>query len=465
MSEAFGTLVMRLGKGTLLASTAAILTLHCACYLVALITAPKLFHSDVFIPKESNNLLELEDMEISHWNRRLIGSLEFYTDDVTLPERTNISATLKSVERTFAIQGAPRELNCQSLEDENKNSTYYYCSINPLIDLQLIHDNETFEILFNLWDFESSFNQSFVTRMESSNYHKTRFFFKCLFTPGLILALSYFSWKIHVNDLYISIPDRCLIVSGIALLLRNIPVQVIFHHPYLALYEPLTRGLLLSSLYLFWLIYSGDKISEKESWERNSRYYWKQIVIIGLFAVIYILHITYSLLVSLKNPFKNHWNSSYVARIMSYAFILSGTSVVVFLIQIFLSVTIFKTLFLQRGRKGVSKRIGWTLIYIYFASLITSGDYLLQESVRLLGEKYSLRQSISEFASILLIGAEGFWNLHIITCFILLSRPSDDGGLNNVTALRYGARSEGERKDFDEVMGLSIYNHLLEDKK
>ena len=49
------------------------------------------------------------------------------------------------------------------------------------------------------------------------------------------------------------------------------------------------------------------QISTKEPWERNTRYYWRQIVVVILGGLIAMMWSVYGRGPGLSNAFKNHW--------------------------------------------------------------------------------------------------------------------------------------------------------------
>lgn len=52
------------------------------------------------------------------------------------------------------------------------------------------------------------------------------FYLKCLSTPFVLTALVWFVVRMYLNDLYVSIPDRLVILAGFVLFLQNIPTEV-----------------------------------------------------------------------------------------------------------------------------------------------------------------------------------------------------------------------------------------------
>ena len=49
---------------------------------------------------------------------------------------------------------------------------------------------------------------------------------QCMATPFVMTALVWFVVRMYLNDLYISIPDRILVVAAMAQLIQNIPTEV-----------------------------------------------------------------------------------------------------------------------------------------------------------------------------------------------------------------------------------------------
>ena len=91
------------------------------------------------------------------------------------------------------------------------------------------------------------------------------FFMYLIYFPG---ALIMFCIRLYLNDLYVSIPDRLLITCALAQTLHNVPVEALIAEgnmweasPYLKLLDDISKFVLVSSFFLFWLIYTKDKVS------------------------------------------------------------------------------------------------------------------------------------------------------------------------------------------------------------
>ena len=89
-----------------------------------------------------------------------------------------------------------------------------------------------------------------------------------LILPFFSGALVMFCIRLYLNDLYVSIPDRLLITCALAQTLHNIPVEALIAEgnmweasPYLKFLDDLSKFTLISSFFLFWLIYTKDKVS------------------------------------------------------------------------------------------------------------------------------------------------------------------------------------------------------------
>ena len=104
--------------------------------------------------------------------------------------------------------------------------------------------------------------------LEDDQFHTALFYLKCFCVPFVLGALVIFSIRLYLNDLYVSIPDRLLITCALAQTLHNIPVEAliaegnIWHaSPYMKLIDELGRYLLITCLFIFWVVYTKDKVS------------------------------------------------------------------------------------------------------------------------------------------------------------------------------------------------------------
>ena len=70
--------------------------------------------------------------------------------------------------------------------------------------------------------------QSFERHLQTPQYYFRTF--QCVATPFVMTALVWFVVRMYLNDLYISIPDRLLVVAAMAQLLQNIPTEVSKEH-------------------------------------------------------------------------------------------------------------------------------------------------------------------------------------------------------------------------------------------
>jgi hypothetical protein len=190
------------------------------------------------------------------------------------------------------------------------STAQYLCTISPLLDIQL-PSNSSYVVTLEFsspkspaTDEEAEFfsNPSFLRPtltlvVESKSHHVFLFYLKCISTPFLLTALVWFIVKMYLNDLYISIPDRILILAAMAQFLQNIPTEVLVMRwplAHIKLLDDLSYLLLICSLQLFWAVYTSDKLATNEPWERNSKYYWKTILIISMATMTAALFFVYN---------------------------------------------------------------------------------------------------------------------------------------------------------------------------
>jgi len=297
--------------------------------------------------------------------------------------------------------------------------------------------------------------QAFLTLVvEDRGFHTAMFYLKCFCVPFILGALVIFGIRLYLNDLYVSIPDRLLVTCALAQIIHDIPVEAMIADgniweasPYLKLMDDLGRFLLITCLFLFWIIYTKDKISTKEPWERNTRYYWRQIVIVILGGLIAMMWAVYGRGPGLSNAFKNHWLVDTPTVLVSLGLIFSLAALAL-AYQTYLSVLIFRALcdisvvhYRQHycaatGRSFVPHRI-WrikmVLLYSFAVSVLTIGGLILHLAMELSlhwNPQFYLNPVPFHltFASAYILGLNGLWNLHIITLLLMLARSTIGSG-------------------------------------
>ncbi len=104
--------------------------------------------------------------------------------------------------------------------------------------------------------------------VEDDKFHEAVFYLKCISVPFILGGLVLFCIRLYLNDLYVAIPDRLLVTSALAQILQNIPVEALIAEgnmweasPYLKLFDDTTKFLLMSCLFLYWIVYTKDKVN------------------------------------------------------------------------------------------------------------------------------------------------------------------------------------------------------------
>ena len=502
MSPSLGTLIQSWRRSTLLIVASIILASHILGFFTGLFWAPNLYQSAQYKgalyhhdlqPIQNGNPTPLKDTTVkftfpganggsseiktlSNWNWRVLAS--FILDISFLEKLSNFSDTQPLEFKLDAhLHSRPinddspwvaqydfvdknRSLDC-SYKAKNNESDKLVCTLTPLLDLQLVR-NQSYLITLNFNSEKSVFTQPglvstyLTTVIESSQFHDVLFYMKCLFTPLTLLSLVYFCTKIHLNDLYISIPDRLLIACGVCQFLQNIPTEILVDQwsiPHIKLMDDLGYIGLISCLYLFWIVYTKDKLARNEAWERNTRYYWKPILIISIGLLLFLLKTFYAKMPGYKNPFNNHWSYEKVINI-SLGFIFS-LAICLMMLQTYVSVLIFRVLCdISISYPAVPKawRIKMVLLYCFGVSLLTSGGFLLNLALELslyLNSHFHFKPLPyhMSFASAYYLGLESLWNIHVIGLLIMLSRKSFHGGF--VQPVRYDAQRNDDFIDDD----------------
>ncbi|TRY75853.1 hypothetical protein TCAL_00615 [Tigriopus californicus] len=348
-----------------------------------------------------------------------------------------------------------RDLECtlstsynNSLVQDMDMTAQYICSLNPFLNLHFPENNSNIitlefmprktselsplnQIESKFFDIPADINAFLTLIVEDGMYHSCIFYMKCAFTPFVVTALLWFCIRMYLNDLFISIPDRLLITSALALFVQNIPCEVIasqWPEPYVKLLDEMAYLALTCSLLLFWVVYTKDKLAQNEPWERNTKYYWRQMFLIVFTVLVAALFVMYLRSPTYQNPFKNHWQAG-TTVIISLTFIF-GLAISAMIYQTYLSILICKVICdvsIQYPCLERVWRIKMVLLYCFFMSVLTVGGFVLQLAIQL-GLNWNPQFYMEpvpfylSYSSPMLIGLQGAWNIHVITLLILLSR-------------------------------------------
>ena len=157
----------------------------------------------------------------------------------------------------------------------------YSCTLTPLFAIELLA-NQSYILQLNFSPYTKNDSVDFfgITErpvivkdisltlvVEDESFHTAMFYLKCFCVPFILGALVMFGIRLYLNDLYVSIPDRLLITCAFAQVIHDIPVEALIAEgniwevtPYLKLMDDLGRFLLITCLFLFWIVYTKDKV-------------------------------------------------------------------------------------------------------------------------------------------------------------------------------------------------------------
>lgn len=232
----------------------------------------------------------------------------------------------------------------------------FHCSIHPLFELSAISNSSyIMQIRLessghpgqgpNILRTNATVSSHLTVVTETEEYHHLVFYTKCFFAPILLVCLVWFIVRLCMNDLYVTIHDRLLITSGLAQLVANVPSEALMAaspSPFFQLVDPVAQLVLVLCLGLFWTVFTLDKLSSAEPWERTTLYYWRPLSILCVGGLIALLGLLYLWLPPLANPFLSHWSGGLTSQ-ASVAVTL-GLAFIAAAFQTYLSVLIFRVL-------------------------------------------------------------------------------------------------------------------------
>ena len=336
---------------------------------------------------------------------------------------------------TAAYRGRPRPTSVidDISHSEEKATVTYTCTLTPLFDLLLVNTNSSYLVRLRFispeevnlkipkaiqkvdkrknnrrykiekGSEESSLLNSPAARIQTyltliteiSQFHTALMIAKCIFTPFILAALGLFCVRTYQNDLYVTIPDRLLITSAFAIVLHNIPLEVLIEYfgesawsSYLKVVDELLFLAPMVSLMLFWCIFTADKLARNEPWERNTRYYWLPILIVVMSSIVAGLFVVYSSGPVVPSPFNSHWleGSDAVRVSIGLLFTLAGLALTY---QTYLAILVFRVLCDISVSYSTSTmvlrmwRLKMVLLYSFVVSLLTIGGYVLKLAIQL----------------------------------------------------------------------------------
>jgi len=283
-----------------------------------------------------------EQEQVGPWNWRLVGSLAV---SLAFPANLSMEGSEQEMLLSASLDYAPTSLlaataqpgtaDCLSSSPWHNRASVsrgrrtavcrpagsppasaWLCSLHPLFELhQLANASYTLQVRLEgtsqLLHSPATVNSQLALVRDTARYHQLAAYTRCLAAPLLLLALTWFTVRLCLTDLYIAIPDRLLMTAGLAQLAANVPAELVAANspgqPLLVLLEPAAQLVLTASLALCWTVLALDKLADNEPWERTTRYYWRPLCLqltVGLAAMLALLTTTIPPLI---DPFSSAW--------------------------------------------------------------------------------------------------------------------------------------------------------------
>lgn len=259
----------------------------------------KVYGDDLLLEQEENSTvpLDLDSFEqqvtvSASLDYALNANLEAPEDRGLLKDPEDGALLLSSPWHSKArVRSLNRTLQCRlvpapdpTTEEETGEELSFLCVLTPLLELFPLSNSSYLVALqveglvengpVNLVDTNATMVSYLTTVSETRLFHQIRFYTKCAFAPVILACLVWFLVRLCVNDLYVNIPDRLVITAAVAQLLSNLPTELVVARlplPPLLLLDPVASLLAASSLALFWIVFTLDKLADNEPWERTTR--------------------------------------------------------------------------------------------------------------------------------------------------------------------------------------------------
>ena len=157
--------------------------------------------------------------------------------------------------------------------------------------------------------------------------------------------------------------------------------------PLVTLLDPVSHIVLVTSLALYWVVFSLDKLADNEPWERNTRYYWRPLLSISLASVWALLSVLFLRLPPLGNPFMSHWLGGEGPQVYVALGLTFSLAIMIATFHTYISVLVFRVVCDISVRYPGQGRDAWrlklVLMYCLLVSVVTCLGSILRLAIGL----------------------------------------------------------------------------------
>ena len=249
-------------------------------------------------------------------------------------------------------------------------------------------------------------------------------------TKSAPAALAAFCASIYANDLYVSIPDRSLVAVAIAQLIHNVPLEPISSaSPWVRTADGIAFIVLLSALCVFWVIFAKDKLSSKEAWERNTKYYMRPIALVVLGGCVAALLTVYVEAEESDDALSTGFAFGLIVAVLSY--------------QTYFAALVFRIAFCRR--RCCPKSTMRTVAYCFAVSVLGVVGFVLRLSLEI--GIVDASSSTGYAAGVIRFVELAALNVHVIALLIVLRRRRKDDFIEAVDYETVRVEDKMETKD------------------
>ena len=430
-------------------------------------------------------------LDYSRWQQSLIGVLMIdieYDEEDDREERVQVMMDAKlgfrnkgdpeGVWTEYARSFESRNLDCtidKDLSEEERQGTYYNCSMLPLFDLGSLHHdyyllNVRFPSAYLTIDKETiDINQGLgkmadiwlVAINQNGGFTRVWVTLKTLFFPIIIVEMIWFWRRLGLISRPPSLLERMLMSLGAALTFLNLPIEyftLAFEMPWLNLFNDVKQGVFYANLLVFWLIFAGEHLlGEEEVGETKGLLgYWKNLAVVLFGCLCLFVFDMCERGVQLQNPFYSIWVTDLGTNLALGFIILAGISAGLYFIflcymirKVFATISSRTASFQHMARirrlhyQGIIWRFKFLMLATVFTAALTVIGFIIGQ-VEEGGTKWDediMTSGALEYTSGFMTGVYGMWNIYIFG-LIFLYAPSHKTWANEDTTSQTGEEIE-----------------------
>lgn len=277
---------------------------------------------------------------------------------------------------------------------------------------------------------------------------------KTLIFPFELLIMCWFWSRIVSLDRPSNLIEKLLFSLGLSICLLNLPLEwltLYYDLKWMLLFTDLRQGIFYSTLFTFWIIFTGEHFRQDGSTSSSLKSYWKYLI--GLWSACLSL-LVFELVQrgsQIYNPFFDLWDTERGSR-FAFGMLCTacGSAVVYFGLLVWLIGKVFFNFYSKRANltsmnkmkrayyEGIIYRFNFLLLSTLFCAGMTIAFFIINNINETHWRFSDTQEATLNYSGGFLTGVYGMWNIYVSAVMIFYA-PSHK---NKPIAQHYDATNE-----------------------